>query len=59
MKAYVITSGIIFGLLAIAHLLRITFENAHLATNPAFITLTLACAALSVWAGFVLRRSSR
>jgi len=34
MKAYVITSGGIFGVLTIAHLLRIAVENRHLALTP-------------------------
>jgi hypothetical protein len=34
MKAYVFTSGGIFGVLTIAHLLRIAVENRHLATDP-------------------------
>jgi hypothetical protein len=59
MKAYVILSGAIFGLLTIAHLLRIALENRHLATDPAFILITLASATLCVWACFVLRRLNR
>jgi hypothetical protein len=55
MKAYVITSGAIFGLLALAHVLRIVFENRHLATEPVFFLLTLVCAGLSIWAWLVLR----
>ena len=59
MKAYVVTSGGVFGLLTIAHLLRIAFENRHLATEPGYILITLASAALCIWAGLVLRRSNR
>ena len=59
MRAYIITSGVIFGLLTIAHLMRIMLENRNLATNPPFILITLAAAALCIWAGLVLRRSSR
>jgi hypothetical protein len=59
MKAYIITSGAIFGLLAIAHLLRIAMENRHLATDPGYILITLASAALCVWAWRVLRRLNR
>jgi len=56
MKAYVVTSGGVFGLLTIAHLLRIAFENRHLATDPGYILITLASATLCIWAGLVLRR---
>ncbi len=59
MKAYVITSGGIFGLLTIAHLLRIAVENRHLATDPGYILITLLSATLCVWACCVLRRSNR
>jgi len=58
MKAYVTTSGAIFGVLAIAHLLRIAVENRHLATDPFFVLITLASAALCIWAWRVLRRSN-
>jgi hypothetical protein len=59
MKAYVITSGTIFGVLTIAHLLRIALENRQLAADPAYILITLASAMLAVWAWRVLRRSKR
>jgi len=59
MKAYVITSGAIFGVLAIAHLLRIAMENRHLATDPVFVLITLASAGLSIWAWRVVRHSNR
>jgi nicotinamide riboside transporter PnuC len=57
MKAYIITSGVIFGLVTIAHLLRIAMEGRHLA-EPLFILITLASAALSIWAWLVLRRAN-
>jgi hypothetical protein len=57
MKAYVITTGAVFGLLTILHLLRIVTENPHLATDPIYLLITLASAALSIWALYVLRRS--
>ena len=56
MKAYVITSGAIFGLLALAHVLRIIGEDAGLASDPFYMAITAAAAALCVWAFFVLRR---
>jgi hypothetical protein len=56
MKAYVITSGSLFGLLTIVHLLRIVREP-HLGTDPIYLVITFASAALSIWALFVLRRS--
>jgi hypothetical protein len=59
MKAYIITSAAIFGLITVAHLLRIVMEGAWLATEPIYILLTLASAALSVWGWYVLRQANR
>jgi len=59
MKAYVITTGALFGLITVMHLLRIVMENPHLATEPVYILLTVASAALCVWALYILRRLSR
>ncbi|HSS21043.1 MAG TPA: hypothetical protein VLL54_13295 [Pyrinomonadaceae bacterium] len=59
MKAYVITSGLIFGLLTIAHILRAVMEGRHVLTEPVFILFTLLSAALAIWAWRVLRGSYR
>ena len=56
MRAYVITTGILFALLTVAHLWRIAAESHRLATEPDFIIITLAAAGMSVWALLVLRR---
>jgi len=56
MKPYVITSGGIFALITIAHILRMVSEGRHVASEPVFILLTLLSAALSVWAWLVLRK---
>jgi hypothetical protein len=58
MKAYVITTGAVFGLLTIAHLLRIVMENPRLATDPFYILITVASAALCIWAWQLVRRSN-
>lgn len=58
MTAYVATTGVIFGLLTLAHLWRIVEEGSHVA-NPAFIVITLASGALCLWAARVLRISTR
>ena len=57
MKAYVITTGVVFGLLTLAHLLRIVGENPRLAADPFYMAITTASAALCVWAVVVLRRA--
>ena len=59
MKAYVITTGLLFGLLTLAHLLRIVLENRSLANDPFYVLITAATAALSVWAWRLLRLSKR
>lgn len=58
MKAYIITTGVIFGLITVAHVLRIVSEP-HVATEPFFIILTVLSAALCVWAWQALRRLNR
>jgi hypothetical protein len=57
MKLYVITSGSIFALIAIAHIARLAMES-HVLREPIFLVLTVLAAALSIWAFIVLRRVS-
>jgi hypothetical protein len=57
-KAYVMTTGAVFGLLSLAHLWRIV-EERHLATDPWFVLITVAAGGLSLWAWRLLRRSTR
>lgn len=57
MKAYVITTGVIFGLLTIAHVARMIGENHGLAEDAWYVAITLATAALCAWAFVVLRRT--
>jgi hypothetical protein len=47
---YVVTSGIIFALITLAHLARVAVEGVRLAREPLFVLLTLGTAGLSVWA---------
>lgn len=58
MRAYVITTGAVFGLLTVAHMWRMT-EEPHLATDPWYILITVVAAGLSFGAIRVLRRSHR
>jgi hypothetical protein len=58
MKAYVMTTGVMFGLLTLAHIWRVT-EEPHLASEPWYILITVAAAALCVWALRLLGRSPR
>jgi hypothetical protein len=59
MKIYVMITGAIFGLIALAHIWRAIAEGPSLATDPAFIVLTLAAAALCVSAVRLLWRRPR
>jgi hypothetical protein len=59
MKAYLITTGTVFGLIVLAHVWRVLAESSRLATDPLFVLLTIAAAALSFWAWRLLGRSAR
>ena len=59
MRADVITTGVVFALLSLAHVWRIVGENQQLASQPDFVVITLAAAGLSVWAWRVLRTAPR
>ena len=50
MKAYLVTTGALFALVVIMHVLRAVQEGAHVMYDPFFIILTVIAAALSVWA---------
>ena len=56
MKGYIVTSGVIFALLALAHVARIVLESWRLAREPEYIAITLLAAAMAVWAYRAYRR---
>ncbi|MEP6922262.1 MAG: hypothetical protein ABI967_14140 [bacterium] len=60
MRAYLITTGSIFALLALAHVARTIAEWPRLATDREFLLegpgIGLIAAAICVWACFLLRR---
>lgn len=58
MKAYLVTTGTVFGLVTLLHLWRAVAER-HLAADPWYILITIATGALSVWAVRLLRTSAR
>lgn len=49
MRAYVVTTGAVFGLLLLAHIWRVIDER-HLAADPFFVVATVAAAAFGLWA---------
>jgi hypothetical protein len=59
MKAYLVTTGVVFGLITLAHIVRIVMEGSHLLKEPLYVVLTLVAAGLSVWAWRLLRVASR
>jgi hypothetical protein len=54
-KSYVLTTGGVFGLITMAHILRIIAEGRHLLMDPWFVLLTVAAASLCLWAWRLLR----
>jgi len=58
MKAYVVVTGVVFGLVTAAHVWRCIVER-HVATDPLFLTITAISAVLSVWAGRLIWPKSR
>jgi hypothetical protein len=59
MKAYVVTTGCLFGLLTLAHIWRMIAEEGGLATNPWYVATTAGAAAMAVWAWRAARSASR
>lgn len=63
MKAYLITTGTIFGLIGVMHLLRAIAEWHLLTTDPVYFlsmaALGLLAAGLSAWGWRLLRTGSR
>jgi hypothetical protein len=56
MRAYVMTTGVIFFLLVVAHVWRMFVESWRLAREPEYIVITLIALGLSLWALRLLRR---
>jgi hypothetical protein len=58
MKAYILTTGIIFLLIVAAHVARVYAEGLHLIRQPTFAFTSLLSIALSVWAWRLFRSRS-
>lgn len=56
MKAYIITTGVIFALLAAAHVARAIAEGAHPLAEPIFVLTTLISVGMVVWAALLFKR---
>lgn len=59
MKAYLLTTGIAFGLIVVAHVWRVVSESHALARDPGFIVLTLVAASMSGWAFYLVGTGTR
>ena len=59
LRAYLVTTGAVFGLIVAAHVIRLLLEGPQLAMDPWFILLTVAAGTLSVWGLYLARRSGR
>ena len=59
MKAYLITTAILFALLTVVHIWRAVEEGSHLATDPFFVAVTVIAAGLCGWAIRLLQTSTR
>ena len=49
MRAYIMTTGALFGLLTLAHIWRLFAEGLHLVRDRWFIAFTVIAAALCIW----------
>jgi hypothetical protein len=59
MRAYVMTTGVVFGLLTIAHIWRVFAEDPQMAKDPFFMLITAIAAALALWAARLLWSAAR
>jgi hypothetical protein len=59
MKAYLLTSGAVFGLLVVAHIVRVIIEGPGVIREPVFTIATILAAALCLWAFRLLRLPNR
>jgi hypothetical protein len=50
MKAYVLTTGALFGLLLLVHVWRVVKEGIGVAKDPFYIVVTVLAAVLCIWA---------
>jgi hypothetical protein len=56
MRAYVVTTGVLFVLVVIAHAARLVAEGSGPLHQPIFVGATLAALAVCAWAVALLRR---
>lgn len=59
MKAYLVTTGVAFALVVVAHGARLLDEGAHLLTEPVFLGTSLAALGVCAWAAVLFRKLGR
>lgn len=59
MKAYVVVTGIVFALLAVAHIARIVMEGAQVLFEPIFLFTSIASIGLVLWAIILIDRARK
>jgi len=59
MKAYLLTTGTVFGLITVSHIWRVVVESTGLVRDPWFVALTVLAAGLCAWAFRLLRLAAR
>lgn len=59
MKIYVMVTGIVFALLAVAHIARIVMEGAQVLFEPIFLFTSVASVGLVLWAIILVERSRK
>lgn len=57
MRAYLATTGIVFMLLTVAHIVRV-FQETHLVREPWFWLVTVIPGVLAVWALKLFRKTA-
>jgi dolichyl-phosphate-mannose--protein O-mannosyl transferase len=58
-KTYLVTTGVLFGLITVAHIWRMFSERPQLAEEFWYVLLTGLSAALCIWAFMLLKKSKR
>ena len=59
MRAYILITGVLFGLLTAVHLWRVFAEGSQVMRDPFFSISTVIAAGLCLWAWWLTRPSSR
>jgi hypothetical protein len=59
MRAYLLTTGIVFALLALVHVWRFIEERDTLGKDPHFLIITVLAAAFSFWAFRLYSKAAR